>query len=225
MKLLKRIPISYKGELHEVKLINFSVERQEVESFVPWKIRIRDFGGRAMISIVNVLLKNMHPSFLPESLHFSYRHIGFRLLVDDAHWNDGLTRKGIFFIKSFTDKPWVVQGGHLMTDYNLQLAKIICTPQLLALKSGEKFLNYSFEEDHPGPANPGLKQTIGLLDRAYSVLDGQIRVTEIQREKWPLEEINCYHFQTNFFRTARLEGAFKVTQTIPYQWIPPRAIR
>jgi hypothetical protein len=224
MNILKKLPVSFLGELHGVQLINFSVEREEIEPFVPWKIKIRDFGGRAMISMVNVYLKNMHPTFVPQSLHFDYRHIGFRLLVDDSQWNGG-KHKGIFFIRSFTDNTLIAQGGQLITDYNLEKAQIICTEQLLTLKKNKQFLTYALDDQKPAAANKDLQHTIGAIDRAYSYLDGQIRMTKILREKWPIEWVNCFHFQTNFFETARFEGAFQVNETIYYQWEPPKSVR
>jgi uncharacterized protein YqjF (DUF2071 family) len=224
MNILKKIPIAYQGQLHGVQLVNFSVEREEVEPYVPWKIKIRDFNGRALISMVNVYLKNMHPTFVPQSLNFEYRHIGFRLLVDDSQWNEGQS-KGIYFIRSFTDKALIAQGGQLMTDYNLEKAEIICTSELLALKKGTQFLTYALDEQQPDIRNKELYHTIASIDRAYSHLDGQIRMTQIQREKWPIEWANCYHFQTNFFETAQFEGAFRVNETIYYQWEPPKNIR
>jgi hypothetical protein len=224
MNILKKIPITYLGELHGVQLINFSVEREEVEPYVPWKIKIRDFGGRAMISMVNVYLKNMHPAFVPQGLHFNYRHIGFRLLVDDSHLNEGHC-KGIYFIRSFTDDALIAQGGQLLTDYNLEKAEIICTNELLALKKDKQLLTYALDEQKPSLTSKDLQHTIGAIDRAYSHMDGHIRMTRIQREKWPIEWVNCYHFRTNFFETARFEGAFRVNETIYYQWEPPKNIR
>ncbi|MDX5398083.1 MAG: DUF2071 domain-containing protein, partial [Hymenobacteraceae bacterium] len=87
MDLLKRIPIQYKGELHQVKLINFTVEKSEIEPFLPKGIKIRNYKNRALISMVNVKLHHMHPAFLPANFSFNYQHIGFRLLVEDAEFN------------------------------------------------------------------------------------------------------------------------------------------
>lgn len=174
--------------------------------------------------MVNVMLTHMHPTFLPASLHFNYRHIGFRLLVEDAQWNEGIN-KGIYFIKSFTDNPFIVQGGKLFTDYHLEKAQIICTDQLLTLKQQDRFLTYALDENVPTQTDPKLKESIQTIDRAYSILGGQIRKTQIQREKWPIEWVNCYHFQTNFFKTARFEGAFQVNETIYYEWEPPQKWR
>src|SRR6478672_1192485 len=102
MNFLKKIPVQYKGELHDVKLVNFTVDKAEVLQYVPAGIKVRDFNGKAIISMVNVLLKDMRPDFLPAALGFDYHHLAFRLLVEDSHRNKG-ENKGIFFLRSFTN--------------------------------------------------------------------------------------------------------------------------
>jgi hypothetical protein len=73
MNWLKRIPMDYYGELHDVKLIQFSVELAELEPMLPKELKARNFDGRGLISMVNVKLKKMHPGFLHSSLGCSYR--------------------------------------------------------------------------------------------------------------------------------------------------------
>lgn len=74
MSLLKRLPIQYRGELHDVRLINFSVAIEEVLQKVPANIKVKDFNGRAMVSMVDVKLKNMRPVPFP-FVRFNYRHV------------------------------------------------------------------------------------------------------------------------------------------------------
>lgn len=212
------------GELHEVKLVNFSVDLHEIEQLVPAGIKVRNVNGRAMISMVNVMLKNMHPSFVHSSLNFSYRHIAFRLLIDDSELNDGES-KGIYFLRSFTDKAWIVMGGSLFTDYNLETAFVKSAENMLELRQENKFLTYALDDTTAPPRNESLYHTIGSIDRAYSLLGEELRMVQIQREKWPIEPVECYHFQTNFFETARFEGAFKVNEVIHYQWLPPKNVK
>ncbi|MBC7920134.1 MAG: DUF2071 domain-containing protein [Ferruginibacter sp.] len=229
MNLLEKIPVRYVGELHDVRLINFSVDKSEVESRVPWHLVVRDFGGRAMISMVDVSLKRMHPSFVPESLHVNYRHVSFRLLLEDSHRNVDGQNRGLFFLESFTDQPLIAQGGRWMTDYNLELATMVATDEQFTLKqrthAGDRWLHYALDGQVPkgGGCEGGLQEIVGALDRAYSVRDGQVRMVRIQPEKWPIERVNCTRFETNFFRTARLEGAFRVKEMIHYQWHPSQA--
>ena len=144
MAFLKNIPIHYKGELHNIRLINFWIDKKEVSEFVPEQLKVRDFNGRALISMVNVELKKMHPTFLPEAAHFEYRHVAFRLLLDDSEFN-GKVPKGIYFFRSFTDKTHIVLGGKLLTNYNLEKAEINCLDRMMELKRGEKYFNYALD--------------------------------------------------------------------------------
>jgi len=221
MSLLKRLPMHYKGELHDVRLVNFSVAMDEVVEMVPASIKVRDFGGRAMISMVDVKLKNMRPVDFP-FIRFNYRHVAFRLLVDDSA-NNGGTHKGIFFLRSFTNKPLIVLGGRLMTDYNLEVANIEETGDEVTITQRDRKIKYSLDASNP-TIDRDLKNTIGALDRAYSVLRNTVRVTRIQREKWPIQHVNCNRFENTFFKTAKFEGAFRVAETIYYDWLPPKAI-
>lgn len=219
MSILKRLPVHYKGELHDVRLINFSVDKNEILAHVPAHIKVRDFNGRAMISMVDVKLKNMRPVAVPFA-RFNYRHVAFRLLVDDSQYNNG-PNKGIFFFRSFTDKPFIVFGGQLMTDYNLELATIQEKENEVVVAQSDKHVRYSLS-DTSTSADPQLKNIIGALDRAYSVLGNDVRVTQIQREKWPIQAMDCNAFENTFFKTAKFEGAFRVLETIYYDWLPPR---
>lgn len=221
MKILKRIPIRYRGELHDVRLINFSVAMEEVADNVPPGIRIRDFNGRALISMVDVKLRNMRPRALP-FFRFQYRHMAFRLLVDDTEYNKGLA-KGIFFYKSFTSSPLIATGGGLFTDYRLARARIEERDGEVTLTRGDRRVKYCVGNT-PSTADHALAATVGALDRAYSVLGSSVRVTEIQREKWPIQPVECTGFENTFFRTAKFECAFRVFETIYYDWLPPKSL-
>ena len=94
--------MKFTGELHNVKLINFSVNLEEVLPFVPNQLKILQENGKAIISMVDVQLKNMSPKILP-FIKFSYRHMAFRLLIDDSGMNSEHEPKGVFFLKSFSE--------------------------------------------------------------------------------------------------------------------------
>lgn len=224
MNLLKRIPIRYIGELHDIRLINFSVGMQEVLNKIPASIKPRDFGGRALFSMVDVKLKKMHPSFVPSFCNFGYRHVAFRLLVEDAQYNKG-HNKGIFFYRSFTDHPLIVLGGKLLTNYNLESAQIHENGNKVIIRQGKDYVKYCTDNSpSEGACTEELNKTIGALDRAYSFISDKLMVTEIQTEKWPIQPVRCTDFENTFFKTARMEGAFRVFETIYYQWLSPKAV-
>ncbi len=217
MNFLKKLPIRYKGELHEVKLINFSVSLDEVLPLVPSGIKVREYGDRAIISMVNVKLKKMRPAGIPESFSFDYQHVAFRLLVDDAELNSGKA-KGIYFLKSFTNNSFVVAAGNILSNYRLSKAQINDNYGF-ELEQGTKFLKYHLNEKAFKGTNE-LKSEIESIDRAYALDGDRLLKTVIQREKWPIDWVNCLGFETNFFKSAKLLGAFQVNETIDYEWLP-----
>ena len=85
------------GELHNVRLINFSVSLEEIMPFVPNQLKILQDKGKAIISMVDVQLKNMKTKSLP-FFKFGYRHIAFRVLLED----NATEPKGVFFLQSFS---------------------------------------------------------------------------------------------------------------------------
>ncbi|WP_187263931.1 DUF2071 domain-containing protein [Pontibacter beigongshangensis] len=227
MEMLKKLPLTYVGELHDVRLINFSVEQEEVLPLLPERLRLRDFQGRSLISMVNVKLRHMRPDFMPDALHFNYQHIGFRLLIDDRKYN-GANRngdaKGIYFLRSFTDKSLMVHGGSIFTNYRLEKAAITNSDNSFELRQGNEFLKYNLRDEQPPQVKEELKQMVGALDRAYSYIGDTLMRVQIMREGWPIEWATCEGFETNFFSTAKFEGAFRVRDMVPYQWLPPKPV-
>lgn len=222
MSLLQKPRLQFQGELHDITLVNFSVDPVEVRHLLPPPLELRLFNGRAMISMVDVCLRNMRAKGPLGLFKFDYQHIGFRLLVKDAAWNEDAAHHGIYFLDSFTDRKLMAIGGSLLSNYRLSEAHLHQLPQGLNLRKGEKHLHYdySFPIQKPSQSSQELRKTIGTIDRAWAVEDDKLFKTQILREKWPLEAVQCNRFETNFFQTARLEGVFRVPETIYYTWLP-----
>ncbi len=223
MNFIKRLPIKYTGELHDVRLINFSVDPAELGQFLPKNIMPRLFDGRALISMVDVKLKNMHPHFMPSFFKFNYRHIAFRLLIDDSNYTND-KNKGIFFMHAFTGQPLIALAGAIFTNYRLKSSSISDQNGTLFLKQGGNFITYTIDDQPPTLTPPWLKENVQRVDRAYATSGDKMQYVQIQREKWPIEWVNCPEFKTDFFQTAKLEGAFRVNDVIFYQWLPPHTI-
>lgn len=225
MSLLKKIPVKYIGELHEVRLVNFWVDIDEVRTLVPSPLKVRDFGGKALISLVNVGLKKMHPSFLPGAMSFQYRHVAFRLLIDDSAYKEDGAQKGIFFLRSFTDRADAVAIGNLLTDYRLEHAAVRNLDRMMELKQEQHYFNYALDLSSNVVADASQRSLIGSLDRAYAVGEhGEVKMTKILREQWPIRQVQCYLLETDFFRSARPASAFVVDEVIPYTWNAPQII-
>lgn len=205
--------MKFTGELHDVRLINFSVKLDEVLPLVPKQLKILTDKGRAIVSLVDVKLKNMAIKGLP-IIKFGYRHLAFRLLLEDHP----LEPKGVYFLKSFSDKPFFNFIGNLISNYNLSKGSIKEYFDAVSLKQDNQYIHYALDPYSKIDSNMELYQKIKRIDRAYATEKEETYVIRITRKKWPIEPIKCYHFATNYFKTAKLLGAFKVNEVIHYTW-------
>ncbi len=214
--------MKFSGELHEVRLINFSVDKEELKNHLPQGLKLLDYKGRALISMVDVKLKNMKAaSFLPS---FSYRHIGFRLLVDDQYINT-ISPKGIYFMKSFTDKPLMILAGNIVADFKLSSSKISGDGNHVKIQQGDKFIEYSVSDENCTTPDSSLYEVVKRIDRAYAFKNKGAVVTKITRDEWPIEQVEVLDFKTNFFKSAKVEGAFKIHKVIDYVWEKPFKVK
>lgn len=227
MSYLKNLRLQFQGELHEIYLVNFSVDPRELEGYIPKPIRPKLIDGRALISMVDVRLHNMRSTVPWFPFRFHYQHVAFRVLVEDGQWNQDGIDHGIFFLRSFTNKPLMVWAGNLLTNYNLEGAKLHNYPAGLHLETEDASLHYHVAGPMlvSDPKTQRLQNTIGAIDRAWAVESKELQKTQIVREKWPLQPMNCIRFKTDFFESARLEGVFRVPETIHYTWLPAETIR
>lgn len=226
MKSLKNL-LQFKGELHDIFLVNFSVDAREVVDRLPYPIRPVLQQGRALISMVDVRLLNMQSEKPRLPFKFHYQHIAFRLLVEDGPWNaDGL-QHGVFFLDSFTDRPFIAWAGNIFSEFHYKVGRINNFPNGLHLQFEDKLLDYQLvgPELKADDRLQTLQKRIGAIDRAWALVDNQLQRTQIVREHWPLQAMQCSRFTTNFFETAKFEGAFRVTESIHYQWLRPEVVK
>ncbi|MFM7023446.1 MAG: DUF2071 domain-containing protein [Flavobacteriales bacterium] len=213
--------MKFSGELHEVRLINFSVDKSEVEEKIPAHFKLLDFNGRALISMVDVHLKKMSVSKLLPS--FSYRHVAFRLLLDDSVFS-GEEPHGIFFLQSFCNNSLVAAAGNMVADYNLSSARIASNGNATHIEQKGKYLAYELDYEAPCKKNERLFQSVRRIDRAYASSGENISLTRITRTEWPIQWADAVTFKTNFFKSAQLEGVFKVNKVIQYVWEDPQRL-
>lgn len=223
-----RLPLAFRGELHDIHLVNFSVDPLDLLARfgpLPKPLRPRLVNGRALISMVDVHLRNMRATSRWIPFRFHYQHVAFRLLVEDSSFTDNPARNGIYFLKSFTNRPIIATGGNLLTHFNFQTALFENVAAGLRVDADDKFVTYAIDGPLDKAHQPTeITDTIARIDRAYAVESAEVWETRILREAWPLQAMHCNHFATNFFSSARLEAVYKVPMPIDYTWLAPRKV-
>jgi len=221
-------PLKVSGQLHDVTLFNFSLDGAELLGSVPHPLKPVIYKGRAWISTVSVHLKKMRPAFWPLASGVGYHHLAYRVLVD--YPTEMGLKRGIYFLESFSNRPWLVGLGNLFTEYAFTHAQldegVEEGKKTLQCRAGSQELK---AEWGPGPGEVSKEGVldnvkegmalVGPLTRAFSVSKkGEVSEVSISRERWPLEAVACSHFSTNAFKTAQFELALRVADPIHYTW-------
>jgi Uncharacterized conserved protein (COG2071) len=220
MQLLKDIPVGYRARLKDIRLVNFSIHPNELQGYGA-RLPLVLINDRPVISLLNVTVSQLRPSFLFNTLHFTYRHIAFRLLIKDGNLHDDKVNRGIYYWKSFTNSSFIARAGRMFTNFNFEKAYIENSQQQFLLKKDNQFLRYTLD-DQPVQDNNNLRETFVNIDRAYSLHQQQVKMTKVRRNDLPLEPLNCTGLATNFFKTAEFICAFQVKNVLEYEWLPPR---
>ena len=215
-KLLRSIPIEFNGRLNKLEIIVFSVPEAELTDRIPNEIVPLLINGRVLFSVVSVRLDRMTAKGLP--IPFSYHHVAVRMCVKDKEYNDSQQNKGLYFYKSFSNKPLMTFGGNIFTNYNFEMAEIKAAGSVFEMNSKNTYLKFALDKQPREHGSPAIYKQIQQLDRAYYVESKKLYVTKITREAWPMRWADCYAFETNLFKDVKLEAAFYIHDTIQYRW-------
>lgn len=70
MSLLRKLPITFQCDLEKVKVINFSVDQEELLPYIPEGTQVMDFDGQAVFSMADLQVKRMRPRHFPKACPF-----------------------------------------------------------------------------------------------------------------------------------------------------------
>ena len=211
-KRLRSIPNELNGRLNKVEIIAFSVPETELMNKIPNEIVPLLINGRVLLYIVSVRLDRMTEKGLP--IPFTYHHVAVRMCVKDKEHNYSQKNKGLYFYKSFSNKPIMTFGENLFTKDDFEIAEINAAGPVFELNSKDTYIKFALDKQPPEHISPEIYDQIQQLDRAYYVESQKLYVAKITRETWPMQWADCYAFETNLFIDVKLEGAFYIHDTI-----------
>ncbi len=222
MGILKKLELSYRARLKNIRLINFSVDQGELYQYMP-RLPLFHFRGKPIVSFLDVCIYHLEPSFF-KYLHLSYRHLAFRVLINDGFLHSDGINRGIFYVHSFAEQRFIVNAGRLLTNFNFHRGCFISDEGKFSVRCENKFLSYHIDAEKGKYENEELRQTLMHIDRAYSCSGKRVKCTKVNRFSFPLKEISCDYFDTNFFNSAELLCAHAIDEILDYEWLPAQTI-
>lgn len=124
MMFLKNHPFAVEAYFDSSIVLTFAVPKESLESFIPKCLELDTYQEKwAFIAIAMVQTKHLRPKGFPEFLGNDFFLIGYRIFVRYTN-NAGKRLRGLYIIKSQTNKKKMEFLGNIFTHYNYSTTDI-----------------------------------------------------------------------------------------------------
>lgn len=235
MKFLKNHPFAVSAHFERSTVLTFAVPKKQLASLIPNCLELDTFQDKwAFIAIALVQTKNLRPKGMPKFLGNDFFLIGYRIFVK-YHTSYGKRLRGLYIIKSETNKMKMQFFGNIFTHYNYTTTDINSVEQnnsrvFSSDKSKFKFevdtkeLEADLPKDSPFSEWKEARRFAGPLPFTFThdSSDNSVLIIEGVRSNWKPKAIKVTDYQFEFLDKMNLQNlvlanAFEITD-IPYNW-------
>jgi uncharacterized protein YqjF (DUF2071 family) len=233
---LKDHPFAVEAFFESSIVLTFAIPKEELLPLVPECLQLDTFNDKwAFIAVAMVQTKNLRPKGFPKFLGNNFFLIGYRVFVRFTT-NGGKNLRGLYIIRSETDKKKMELLGNIFTHYNYSTTDIrqTKTNNIIEVYSGRSGFRLIIEDQmaEEVPLPPGspfsnwkeARRFAGPLPFTftYNQAHKEVLIIEGVRQNWkpsPVRVIErSFPFIDQFnFTEALLANAFIITN-IPYYW-------
>ena len=235
LSFLKDHPFAVEAFFKSSVVLTFAVPKEELKYLIPECLELDLFKDQwAFIAVAMVQTKYLRPKGFPKIMGNDFFLIGYRIFVRYANVL-GKRLRGLYILKSETDKKKMEFFGNILTHYNYTTAPLVqhfngnfirvqsagtnfnveveTSEEEISLPEGSPFVDWKEARRYAGP----LPFTF-----TYQPLKKEVLIIEGVREDWvpkPLKVIDCKipFLDSLHLSEARLANAF-IIANIPYYW-------
>ena len=231
---LKNHPFAVEAFFESSMVLTYAVPKEELVKKIPPCLELDTFNDTwAFIAVAIVKTKALRPKGFPPFAGNDFTLAGYRVFVRYTTW-EGKRLRGLYILKSETDKRKMSFLGNIFTHYNYTRTDINLekTGPVMKVYSEKSQLDIEVSVDYePGlPSNSPFKnwkearRFAGPLPFTftYNETTKQVLIIEGVRENWSPLPITVVKHQIGFVDSLQipnivLANAFLV-QNIPYYW-------
>lgn len=237
MSFLKDHPFAVDAFFESSLVVTFAIPKEQVQKLIPECLELDTFNDTwAFIAIAMVQTKHLRPKGFPAFMGNDFFLIGYRVFVKYTN-TAGRRLRGLYIIKSETDKKKMEFFGNIFTHYNYT------TTDIKQLKQGNKEVISSINSDFMLAVEPATgEEEIQLPAESpfaewkearrfagplpftftYDAAKKEVLIIEGVRQNWkpaPVKVVD-YHFaflNSLQLKDVKLANAF-IIKNIPYSW-------
>jgi len=232
---LKNHPFAVEAFFESSLVLTFAVPKEKLEQRIPECLELDTFNDKwAFIAVAMVQTKGLRPKGFPKFLGSDFFLIGYRVFVRYIN-NAGKRLRGLYILKSETNKRKMKFWGNIFTHYNytttdIQQLQKNNKDEIISIQSGLKIRVETQNGEVPLPQDSPFadwkeaRKYAGPLPFTftYSPEAKKVLIIEGVRQNWKPNPVKVMDYNISFLdslnlKEATLANAF-VIKNIPYYW-------
>jgi hypothetical protein len=232
---LKNHPFAIEAFFESSLVFTFAIPKEQIQHLIPECLQLDIFNDKwAFIAVAMVQTKDLRPKGFPKILGSDFFLIGYRIFVRFTN-NAGKNLRGLYILKSETNKKRMNFFGNIFTHYNYATTDITQikqndTTEIISKQSGFKILIEQIHDEISLPSDSPFKdwkearRFAGPLPFTFTCnsADKEVLIIEGVRQNWEPKPIKVLNYSFSFLDKMKLNGielanAF-VIENIPYYW-------
>jgi len=232
---LKNHPFAVEAYFDSSLVLTFAVPKEQLESYIPECLQPDTFNDKwAFIAIAMVQTKGLRPKGFPRFMGNDFFLIGYRVFVRYTN-NAGKNLRGLYILKSETDKKKMEFMGNIFTHYNYTTTDILQKDNLTSkeISSSKSKFNVTIDktegeislpENSPFADWKEARRFAGPLPFTftYNSITKEVLIIEGVRQNWTPAPVRVIEYDFDFLNSLKLKNpilanAF-VIKNIPYYW-------
>lgn len=231
---LKNHPFAVKSHFKHSLVITYALPITLVKSQLPPCFEPDTFNNAfGFAAVAMVQTESLRPAIFPAFLGNNFFLTGYRIFVRYTT-SEGKRLRGLYILKSETDKAMMRILGNLFTHYNYNLTDIHFNkdgPSIAVLSNhsnisvkAEVHANVLLPQGSPFQNWKEARRFAGPLPFTFTFLEknNEVLIVEGQRENWtpqPAEILEAnFGFMENRFKGEYIMANAFYVENIPYQW-------
>ena len=232
---LKNHPFAVEAYFKSSTVLTFAVPKEQLQSLIPECLELDTFNDKwAFVAVAMVQTTGLRPKGFPKFIGNDFFLIGYRIFVRYTN-TAGKRLRGLYILKSETDKKKMEYLGNIFTHYNYTTTDITQTEkandtEIKSKQSDFKIVIENTSEEIKLPQNSPFadwkeaRRFAGPLPFTftYNSETKKVLIIEGVRENWIPKPIQIAEQNISFLNSLHLQNAILanafVIKDIPYFW-------
>jgi len=235
LSFFKNHPFAVEAYFESSLVLTFAVAKKQLEQLIPECLELDTFQNKlAFVAVAMVETKHLRPKGFPKFMGNDFFLIGYRIFVQYKN-NAGKSLRGLYILKSETDKKKMEFLGNIFTHYNYTTTDIkheekTHTQEISSINSKFKITIDKTEEEITLPEHSPFsdwkeaRRFAGPLPFTftYNKEAKEVLIIEGVRQNWTPNPVKVIEYDFKFLSSLKLENAVLanafIIKNIPYYW-------